>query len=398
LAGKPQLAKAHRMADRRTVAALIVAAGKGERAGGGVPKQFRDIGGKTVLFHAAEALLRHPAIDTVQVVIGDGQEEVYAAATGDLSLPAPVIGGETRQKSVQNGLEALAAAGGADIVLIHDAARPDTPAAVIDRLLEALETHDGAIPALPVTDSLARTDGSTVDRSEFVTIQTPQAFRFDAILAAHRTWSGPAPATDDAAIARAAGHDVALVAGDPALRKLTFAEDFAMASPLPSVRTGMGYDVHAFCPGDAVRLCGVEIPHEMALSGHSDADVALHALTDAILGALGEGDIGSHFPPSDPQWKGAASYLFLEHAAAIAKARDFAIWHVDVTIICEAPKIGPHRGAMRQRIAEILAIPVESVSVKATTSEGLGFTGRREGIAAQALATLGQQEPGQERT
>jgi len=383
------------MADRPKVAALIVAAGKGERAGGGIPKQYRGIDGKSVLFRATEALLGHPAVDRIQVVIGEGQREAYETAVIGLSLPTPIIGGETRQQSVRNGLEALAAAESPDIVLIHDAARPDTPPAVIDRLLSALGAHIGAIPALPVTDSLARTDGSTLDRSAFVSIQTPQAFRFEAILAAHRSWTGAESATDDAAIARTAGHEVALVEGDAALRKLTFAEDLAMsgagAAPFPPVRTGSGFDVHAFGPGNAVWLGGIEIPHDKALSGHSDADVALHALTDAVLGAACAGDIGDHFPPTDPQWRGAPSRRFLEHAAQLARGKGLEIWHVDLTIICEAPKIGPHRAAMRQKIAEILAISENSVSVKATTSEGLGFTGRKEGIAAQAVATLGQE-------
>lgn len=377
------------MADRPHIVAMIVAAGKGERAGGDVPKQYRVFRGKPVLAHAIDALSTHAAISSIRVVIGGDQEELYHNAIGERSVGAPVIGGETRQQSVRNGLEAIAAEGGADIVLIQDAARPFTPAAVIDRLIEALEADPGAIPALPVVDSLARTDGSTVDRSQFVTIQTPQAFRFDAILAAHRDWNAAEPATDDAAIARAAGHRVALVEGDPALKKITFAEDFAMPSPAVT-RTGLGYDVHAFGEGDHVWLCGVEIPHDRALAGHSDADVGLHALTDAILGALGEGDIGDHFPPSDPQWKGAPSHRFLEHARDLAEARTMAIHHVDVTLICEAPKIGPHRSAMRSRIAEILAIPENSVSVKATTTEKLGFTGRGEGIAAQAVATLGE--------
>ena len=377
------------MADRPHIVAMIVAAGKGERAGGDAPKQYRVFRGKPVLAHAIDALAAHPAVDNIRVVIGRDQEELYRDAIAGLSIAPPVIGGETRQQSVGNGLEAIARDGGTDIVLIHDAARPFTPAAVIDRLVKALETDPGAIPALPVVDSLARTDGSTVDRSDFVTIQTPQAFRFDAILAAHRDWNAAKPATDDAAIARAAGHRVALVEGDPALKKITFAEDFAMPSPAVT-RTGLGYDVHAFAEGDHVWLCGVEIPHDRALAGHSDADVGLHALTDAILGALGEGDIGDHFPPSDPQWKGAPSHGFLEHARDLAAARAMAIHHVDVTLICEAPKIGPHRAAMRSRIAEILAIPEKSVSVKATTTEKLGFTGRGEGIAAQAIATLGE--------
>ncbi|MEO1167677.1 MAG: bifunctional 2-C-methyl-D-erythritol 4-phosphate cytidylyltransferase/2-C-methyl-D-erythritol 2,4-cyclodiphosphate synthase [Pseudomonadota bacterium] len=376
------------MTDRPHIAALIVAAGKGERAGGDTPKQYRVFRGKPALAHAVDALAAHPMIDAIRVVIGPDQDEAYREAVADRNLSPPVIGGSTRQESVQRGLEAIAADGSADIVLIHDAARPFTPAAVIDRLVNALDADPGAIPALPVVDSLARTDGRSVDRSEFVTIQTPQAFRFDAILAAHRDWTAVQPATDDAAIARAAGHRVALVEGDPALKKITFAEDFAMPSPaIP--RTGLGYDVHAFSEGDHVWLCGIEIPHDRSLAGHSDADVGLHALTDAILGALGEGDIGDHFPPSDPQWKGAASHRFLEHARDLANADGMMIHHVDVTLICEAPRIGPHRAAMRSRIAEILAIPEKSVSVKATTTEKLGFTGRGEGIAAQAVATLG---------
>lgn len=376
------------MSDRPHIAALIVAAGKGERAGGDTPKQYRIFRGKPVLAHAIDALAEHQMIDAIRVVIGPDQDEAYRESVADRNLSPPVIGGSTRQESVQRGLEAIAADGGADVVLIHDAARPFTPAAVIDRLVDALDADPGAIPALPVVDSLARTDGRSVDRSEFVSIQTPQAFRFDAILAAHRDWTATQPATDDAAIARAAGHRVALVEGDPALKKITFAEDFAMPSPaIP--RTGLGYDVHAFSEGDHVWLCGIEIPHDRSLAGHSDADVGLHALTDAILGALGEGDIGDHFPPSDPQWKGAASHRFLEHARDLANADGMMIHHVDVTLICEAPRIGPHRAAMRSRIAEILEIPEKSVSVKATTTEKLGFAGRGEGIAAQAIATLG---------
>ena len=377
------------MSDRPYIVALIVAAGKGERAGGDTPKQYRVFRGKTVLAHAVDALAAHPAIDAIRVVIDPGRDEAYRAAIAGRDLPPPVKGGATRRESVKNGLDAIAADNGADFVMIHDAARPFTPTAVIDRLFEALKTDMGAIPALPVVDSLARTDGSTVDRSGFVTIQTPQAYHFETILAAHRAWNAAEPATDDAAIARASGHCVALVAGDPALKKITFAEDFAMPSRTVT-RTGLGYDVHAFADGDHVRLCGVEIPHDRSLAGHSDADVGLHALTDAILGALGEGDIGDHFPPGEPQWKGAASHRFLEYARDLAAARNVAVHHVDITLICEAPKIGPHRAAMRSRIAGILAIPEKSVSVKATTTEKLGFTGRGEGIAAQAIATLGE--------
>ncbi len=376
------------MSAKQSVVGLIVAAGKGERAGGDTPKQYRALGDTTVLGRAVQSLTGHPDVESVHVVIGEGQEDLFKRATEGLSLPSPIIGGASRQQSVRNGLEAISNAGGAEIVLIHDAARPVVPSDVVDRLLAALASDPGAIPVLPVSDSLVRTDGTTVDRSDFAAVQTPQAFRFEAILSAHRNWPEGEVATDDAAIARMAGHRVALVEGDPALKKLTFAEDFAMADALPDFRTGMGYDVHAFEPGDSVWLGGVEIAHDRKLAGHSDADVALHALTDAVLGAIGAGDIGDHFPPSDPQWAGAPSHRFLEHAAKLANEAGFAVCHVDLTIICEAPKIGPHRAAMRAAIAEMLAIAPEAVSVKATTTEGLGFTGRKEGIAAQAVATL----------
>lgn len=381
------------MGEQPQITALIVAAGKGERAGGDRPKQFRRIGGGTVIGHAIDRLAAHPAICTIRAVIGEGQEALYAEAIGERVVEKAVIGGATRRESVRQGLEAIARSGGSDLVLIHDAARPFVPLAVIDRLIEACATAAGVIPVLPVTDSLARSDGSGVRREDFVTVQTPQAFAFADILAAHRAWDSAPDATDDAEIARGAGLTVATVEGDPLLRKLTFAEDFEKDAPSPGgvsrVRTGLGYDVHAFAPGDHLWLGGVRIDHDRALAGHSDADVALHALTDAIFGALGEGDIGSHFPPSDPQWRGAASEVFLEHARDLARRREIAIWHVDLTIICEEPKIGPHRDAMRERIAAILAIPLQSVSVKATTTERLGFTGRGEGIAAQAVATLG---------
>jgi 2-C-methyl-D-erythritol 4-phosphate cytidylyltransferase/2-C-methyl-D-erythritol 2,4-cyclodiphosphate synthase len=273
-------------------------------------------------------------------------------------------------------------------VLIHDAARPFLPGAVIDRLLDALESHDGAVPALPVVDTLTRRDGVAVDREALVRVQTPQAFRLDAIRAAHAAWSGGEP-TDDAQVARAAGLDVVLVEGDPALEKLTWEADFARAGAARLAPcTGTGFDVHAFGPGDHVWLGGVSIPHERGLKGHSDADVALHALTDALLGAIGAGDIGDHFPPSDPQWRGAPSSLFLEHARDLVADAGGRIVHVDVTIICEAPQIGPHRDAMRQLIAGLLRLPVARISVKATTTERLGFTGRGEGIAAQAVATV----------
>jgi 2-C-methyl-D-erythritol 4-phosphate cytidylyltransferase/2-C-methyl-D-erythritol 2,4-cyclodiphosphate synthase len=382
------------MPKQTPIVALIVAAGAGERAGGPCPKQYRQIQGKAVLAHAIDALDDHPDIAETWVVIGAGQEPLYREIVGERPLPAPVIGGSSRQESVRNGLEAIAKAGDCATVLIHDAARPFTPSGVVDRLVAALEQHDGAVPALPVTDSLAKADGSSVRRKDYVAIQTPQAFHFDQIRRAYAAWTMAEPATDDAEIARAAGFTVALVAGDAALQKLTFDEDFrGHGEDLMNAhcRTGSGYDVHAFAPGDHLWLGGIRIEHDKSLAGHSDADVALHAATDAILGALGEGDIGSHFPPGDAQWANAESHLFLAHAAALAGERGLEIWHLDITIICEAPKIGPHREAMRQRIAEILAISRDSVSVKATTTERLGFTGRGEGIAAQAIATVGGQ-------
>lgn len=364
--------------------ALIVAAGSGERAGGSVPKQYRTVAGKALLAHAIDQL-SHPAIGAIQVVIGEGQEALYEAAIGDRALPAPIIGGATRRESVANGLTAL---GEADAVLIHDAARPFLPGAVIDRLLDALESHDGAVPVLPVVDTLTTRDGDLVDRDALVRVQTPQAFRLPAIRAAHAAWTGDEP-TDDAQVARAAGLDVVLVEGDPALEKLTWEADFARAEAARMIpRTGTGFDVHAFGPGDHVWLGGIRIPHTRGLKGHSDADVALHALTDALLGATAAGDIGEHFPPSDPRWKGAPSALFLEHARGLVEAAGGRIVHADVTIVCEAPKVGPHREAMRRTIAGLLRLPLSRISVKATTTEKLGFTGRGEGIAAQAVATI----------
>ncbi len=380
------------MASGGKTIALVVAAGSGVRAGGEVPKQYRRIAGRALLAHAVDRL-RHPRIDEVRVVIGDGQEAAYAEAIGTRALPAPVIGGATRRESVRNGLEAIGEDGPAR-VLIHDAARPFLPAEVIDRLLDALETSDGAVPVLPVVDTLARADGAlgeTVSRDGLARVQTPQAFRFDAIRQAHAAWSGD-EATDDAQVARAAGLSVAAVEGDPALEKLTHPADFdraeARLASAMSPRTGLGFDVHALVAGEALWLGGLRIPHDKGLKGHSDADVALHALTDALLGALGAGDIGDHFPPSDPQWRGAPSSRFVEHARDLIAAADGRIAHVDVTIICEAPRIGPYRAAMRERIAGLLRLPVSRTSVKATTTERLGFTGRGEGIAAQAVATI----------
>ena len=319
----------------------------------------------------------------------DGAEAIAAECLAGLPGIRLITGGGTRQESVRLGLEALAGSA-PTLVLIHDAARPVLPTAVIDRLVAALAVQPGAIPVLPVVDSLTEADGELMGnparREVLRRVQTPQAFRFADILAAHRSWSGAADAGDDAQVARTANLTVALVEGDERLHKLTFASDFA--TDLPPLRVGTGYDVHRLAAGEELWLCGVQIEHSHGLAGHSDADVAIHALVDAILGAIGQGDIGSHFPPSDPQWKGAASDRFLAHAAKLTNEAGYRIGNVDLTIICEAPKIGPHRDAMRARLAEILATGIDAISVKATTTERLGFTGRAEGIAAQAVATL----------
>jgi 2-C-methyl-D-erythritol 4-phosphate cytidylyltransferase/2-C-methyl-D-erythritol 2,4-cyclodiphosphate synthase len=375
------------------VVALIVAGGTGTRAGGGLPKQYRMIGGVAVIARAFDALAVHPAIAAVHIVIGTGHETLLAEALGDRKPASVTHGGATRRESVAAGLAAIGKAGA---VLIHDAARPFLPGAVIDRLLEALESDASAVPTLPVVDTLVRSEGGalgdTVSREGLVRVQTPQAFRYDAILAAHRGWSGADEPTDDAQVARAAGLGVIAVPGDAMLEKLTHEADLAAADARLAAtyipRTGMGYDVHAFAEGDHVMLCGLKIPHTHALAGHSDADVGLHAITDALLGAIADGDIGSHFPPSDPRWKGADSGTFLRHAASLVTAKGGIIDHVDLTIICEAPKVGPHRDAMRARVAELLDLPLGRVSVKATTTERLGFTGRGEGMAAQAVANV----------
>ena len=381
--------------------AVIVAAGRGSRAGAGGPKQYRDLGGRAVLARTAEAFLNHPAINAVRVIIHRDDRDEYdtamAALLGHEKLLPPVTGGAERQDSVRLGIESLID-DQPNAVLIHDAARPFIDAETIDRVVAALEQHDGAIAALPVHDTIKKAAngaiGETVPRDNLWRAQTPQGFRFEKILDAHRKAAGQT-LTDDAAVAEAAGLQVALVAGSPDNMKLTQAEDFGMAEILlgrkahaMEYRTGQGFDVHAFEEGDGVILCGVKIPHEKKLKGHSDADVGMHALTDAILGAIGEGDIGDHFPPSDPQWKGAASYVFLEKAAILSPCGGGAVAHCDITLICEAPKIGPHRQAMREALAEILKISANRVSVKATTTEQLGFTGRKEGIAAQATATV----------
>jgi 2-C-methyl-D-erythritol 4-phosphate cytidylyltransferase/2-C-methyl-D-erythritol 2,4-cyclodiphosphate synthase len=383
------------MTERGKTVALVVAAGSGTRAGGALPKQYARVAGKSLLAHALDHL-RHPAIDEVRVVIGPGQEELYREALGsDAPPPSSVIGGASRRQSARNGLEALSESGDVGRVLIHDAARPFVPGDVLDRLIGGLDEHEAAVPVLPVVDTLARVDGNLgemVSREEVVRVQTPQAFRFDVILAAHRAWPDERDATDDAQIARVAGISVATVPGDAALEKITLPEDFARAEQrLGSAlvtRTGLGFDVHALADGEELWLGGLLVPHARGLKGHSDADVVLHALTDAILGAIGEGDIGTHFPPSDPKWRGAASAQFVEHAVALVAGRGGRIDHADMTVICEAPKIGPHRDAMRARIAGLLRVPEGRVSIKATTTELLGFTGRGEGIAAQAVVTV----------
>ena len=369
-------------------AAIVVAAGQGLRAGQPVPKQFALWRGKPVLRHSVEALMEQGA-QRIVIAIPEGAVNLAEAALSGLDRVETIFGGETRQLSVSRALESLANEA-PDSVLIHDAARPDLPAEVTERLLASLGDHEGAIPVLPVVDSLAvDRDGlmdGTADRETLKRVQTPQAFRFASILAAHRAWKGELTAGDDAQVLRGAGKSVALVPGHERLAKLTFAEDFTPMTP--QIRTGLGYDVHRLVTGEELWLGGVRIEHDKGLSGHSDADVALHALTDALLGAIGDGDIGSHFPPSDPQWKGARSSQFLEHAAKLVAAQGYAVGNVDLTIICEEPKIGPHRPAMRQRIADLLGVDIDRVSVKATTTERLGFTGRGEGIAAQAIATL----------
>jgi 2-C-methyl-D-erythritol 4-phosphate cytidylyltransferase/2-C-methyl-D-erythritol 2,4-cyclodiphosphate synthase len=373
-----------------TVTALIVAAGKGERLGGGIPKQYRDIGGKPVLRWAAEAMLAHPAIGSARVVIGQGQQESAGVALHGLDVGEFIEGGPERADSVRAGLDAISG----DAVLVHDAARPFCPPDVIDRLIAPLEFFEGAAPVLPVGDTLARASerlGEAVDRSGLVRVQTPQAFRLNALLQAYASWRGDTP-TDETTVARAAGMSVAAVAGDPALEKLTTVEDFRRAEEWLAgrltPRTGMGFDVHAFSGEGPIMLGGISVPHDRGLSGHSDADVVLHAITDALLGAAGLGDIGEHFPPSDPQWRGASSDLFLRHAVQLLRSKGAIIDHVDCTVIAEEPKVGPHRQAMREHIAEIAGLRPDQLSVKATTTEGLGFTGRREGIAVQAVANI----------
>ncbi len=371
-------------------AAILVAAGRGLRAGSGGPKQYRSIGGQTVIFRAMEPFCRHPQIFAVQPVVNPDDAAVFNDAVTALCHEPPAIGGATRQASVHAGLEALASQK-PDVVLIHDAARPFVSAALISRAIEAASRTGAAIPAIPVSDTVKLIDANgnveaTPERARLRVAQTPQAFRFDVILDAHRR------AARDG-LAEWAGLTVATFEGDPANMKLTTPEDFVreearLGAMLGDVRTGNGYDVHAFGDGDHVMICGVRVPHTKGFLAHSDGDVGLHALVDAILGALADGDIGSHFPPTDPKWKGAASDQFLKYAVDRVIARGGRIAHLDVTLICERPKIGPLRDTMRARIAEITGLALSRVAVKATTSERLGFTGREEGIAAVASATI----------
>jgi 2-C-methyl-D-erythritol 4-phosphate cytidylyltransferase/2-C-methyl-D-erythritol 2,4-cyclodiphosphate synthase len=372
------------------VTALIVAAGSGSRMGGDVPKQYRVLGGKPVLAHAVDALASHPRIDAVRVVIGPGQEEMAEIALGRRDVGSLIVGGAERADSVRAGLAAI----GDGIVLVHDAARPFCPPDVIDRLLDALDGHDGAVPVLALADTIAtggRTIDAMVDRSALLRVQTPQAFHVEDLLYAYDEAKRCAP-TDESTVMVEAGLKVATVEGDPMLEKLTSSADFeraeaALAARLVT-RIGMGFDVHAFAGPGPLMMGGIEIVHDRGLAGHSDADVVLHAITDALLGAAGLGDIGEHFPPSDPQWKGAASAIFLAHAADLIRTRGGIIDHVDCTVIAEAPRVGPHRAAMRSKVAEILALAESQVSIKATTTERLGFAGRGEGIAAQAVASV----------
>ena len=391
----------------KATAAVIVAAGRGLRAGAGGPKQYRSVGGQTVIFRAMEPFCRHPQLFAVQPVVNPDDIQMFQDAVCGLSHASPTEGGATRQASVHAGLEALAPQK-PDIVLIHDAARPFVSQGLISRAIDAVKPTGAAVPTIAVADTIKLVDGkgnveATPERARLRIAQTPQVFYFDAILDAHRRAAreGRSDFTDDAALAEWAGLTVATFEGDVANMKLTTPEDFVreesrLASALGDIRTGTGYDVHAFGAGDHVMICGVPVPHTKGFLAHSDGDVGLHALVDAILGALADGDIGSHFPPSDPQWKGAASHQFLKYAVDRVSARGGRIANLEVTLICERPKIGPLRDQMRARIAEISGVDISRVAVKATTSEKLGFTGREEGIAATASATIRLPWDGQE--
>jgi len=382
-----------------SVAAVIVAAGRGLRAGGHLPKQYREVAGEPVIRSSLSLFAWHGQIGAVQAVIHPDDRGSYEAAAKGLRLLPPVSGGASRQASVRAGLEALAGRP-PDIVLIHDAARPFCSTELVSRAIVACGETGAAIPALEVTDTIKRVDAGghvagTVDRAQLRAVQTPQAFKFVALLEAHHRAAkeGRNDFTDDAALAEWAGIKVATFAGESGNVKLTTDEDFAKAESrrianLADLRLGNGFDVHAFGDGDHVWLGGVKIPHDRGLTGHSDADVALHALVDAILGAIADGDIGKHFSPNDPRWRGASSDQFLKFAVERVNKRGGRIAHLDLTIVCEAPRIGPHRDAIRKRIAEIAEMSIERVAVKATTSEQLGFTGRKEGIVAMATATV----------
>lgn len=391
------------------LAILVVAGGRGSRAGDGPPKQYRKLAGQTVLARTLRAMRAAAPDAALKAVIHAADGDLYAACIAELDeaerrvLLAPAIGGASRQDSVRNGLEALSREAAPELVLIHDAARPFADAALIARAVEAARAHGAAAPGVALADTVKEIDAAgtvvaTPERARLRAVQTPQSFRFALILDAHRKAQAEAREyTDDAMIAEAAGHKVHIFDGDPANFKLTTQEDFTramqrMTSPsladLPDIRTGQGYDVHAFAPGDRVWLGGVDIPHDKGLAGHSDADVLMHAITDAILGAVADGDIGKHFPPSDARWKGAASAIFLADACRRVRERGGMIAHIDATIVCEAPKIGPHRDRIRESLAKIMEVDIGRVAVKATTSERLGFTGRQEGMAAIALATV----------
>jgi 2-C-methyl-D-erythritol 4-phosphate cytidylyltransferase / 2-C-methyl-D-erythritol 2,4-cyclodiphosphate synthase len=387
------------------LAIIVVAAGRGSRAGGGIPKQYRNLAGRPLLAHTLDALMRAAPGAKVLPVIHRDDLDLYRTSAIDFEanphLARPVFGGATRQASARLGLEALAGPQSwPKIILIHDAARLFVSDTLVDRAIIAAGTYGAAIPGVPLSDTIKEIDAegfvsATLPRPRLRAVQTPQAFRFDLILAAHRNAAamGASDLTDDAAVAEWAGHRIHVFAGEDTNMKVTTTKDLSVAEArllrdLADIRTGQGYDVHAFGPGDHVWLGGLKIAHDHGLVGHSDADVLSHAITDALLGALADGDIGSHFPPSDPQWRGAASRIFLAAAAAKVRSRGGAISHIDATVVCERPKLGPHRDAIRASIAKIVDIPFDRVAVKATTSEGLGFTGREEGIASLAIATI----------
>ena len=382
----------------RTNHAIIVAAGRGARAERSLPKQFERVNDKPMVRHSVETFMSHSAIDQVWIVIGPGQEEQMRQALDPINGYRTVIGGATRQESVFSGLNAIRDAGGAESILVHDAARPFVSHRVIDDLLNKLQTTSGAVPVLPAVDTMVELAGlnvdKTVDRNKLWRVQTPQAFDFVKLLAAHNSLPADRNASDDAQIFMNAGHVVSTVEGDERLKKYTLPTDFGQErkTDMRVIRTGMGYDVHRLASGEELWLGGIKIDHDKGLMGHSDADVLLHALTDALLGAIAAGDIGDHFPPSDPQWRGAASTQFVEYAASLIAEKAGIIHNVDMTVICESPKLKPHREAIRDNIAKILSIGIDRVSIKATTTERLGFAGREEGIAAQAIATISLEE------